>query len=64
MYYQMINVGVPAHKCQVCGYKASADINSAHNILATGLAVLTCRGMVQLDRPLKQEPTKMIQTSV
>lgn len=64
MYYQMINIGVPAHKCQVYGYNAIADINSARNILATGQAVLTYIGMVQLDRPLKQEPTEMIQTSV
>lgn len=42
--------------CQVCGYTENADINGARNILAAGHAVLACGGMVQSDRPLKQEP--------
>lgn len=47
-----------------CGYSANADINGARNILAAGHAVLACGGMVQSDRPLKQEPTEASQTSV
>lgn len=47
--------------CQECGYTANADVNGARNILAAGHAVLACGGMVQSDRPLKQEPTEMIQ---
>ncbi|EFA4195005.1 RNA-guided endonuclease InsQ/TnpB family protein [Escherichia coli] len=43
-------------RCQVCGYTANADVNGARNILAAGHAVLACGGMVQSDRPLKQEP--------
>lgn len=50
--------------CQVCGYTTNADINGARNILAAGHAVLACGGMVQSDRPLKQEPIEVIQTSV
>ena len=42
--------------CQVCGYTANADVNGARNILAAGHAVLAWGGMVQSDRPLKQEP--------
>ena len=48
-------------RCQVCGYTANADVNGARNILAAGHAVLACGGMVQSGRPLKQEPTEMIQ---
>lgn len=51
-------------RCQVCGYTANADVNGARNILAAGHAVLACGGMVQSGRPLKQEPTEMIQTTV
>ncbi|MGT3348755.1 hypothetical protein ACVSUL_23195, partial [Yersinia enterocolitica] len=40
---------------------ANADVNGARNILAAGHAVLACGGMVQSGRPLKQEPTEMIQ---
>lgn len=50
-------------RCQVCGYTANADVNGAHNILAAGHAVLACGGMVQSGRPLKQEPTEMIQAT-
>ncbi len=51
-------------ECLECGYTENADINGARNILAAGHAVLACGGMVQLDRPLKQEPTEMIQASL
>lgn len=47
----------------VCGYTANADVNGARNILAAGHAVLACGGMVQSGRPLKQEPTEMIQAT-
>lgn len=50
-------------RCQVCGYTANADVNGARNILAAGHAVLACGGMVQSGRPLKQEPTEMIQVT-
>ena len=50
-------------RCQVCGYTANADVNSARNILAAGHAVLACGEMVQSGRPLKQEPTEMIQAT-
>ncbi|EKD7756595.1 transposase, partial [Shigella sonnei] len=50
-------------RCQVCGYTANADVNGARNILAAGHAVLACGGVVQSDRPLKQEPTEMIQAT-
>ncbi|MCK2770729.1 transposase [Escherichia coli] len=50
-------------RCQVCGYTANADVNGARNILAAGHAVLACGEMVQSGRPLKQEPTEMIQTT-
>ncbi|HGJ5856464.1 RNA-guided endonuclease InsQ/TnpB family protein [Arsenophonus nasoniae] len=50
-------------ECIECGYTENADINGARNILAAGHAVLACGGMVQSDRPLKQEPTEMIQAS-
>lgn len=43
-------------ECLECGYTENADINGARNILAAGHAVLACGGMVQSDRPLKQEP--------
>ena len=49
--------------CQVCGYTENADINGARNILAAGHAVLACGEMVQSGRPLKQEPTEMIQAT-
>ncbi|EFN9261621.1 transposase, partial [Escherichia coli] len=45
-------------------YTANADINGARNILAAGHAVLACGGMVQSDRPLKQEPTGVSQATV
>ncbi|NIG98963.1 MAG: transposase, partial [Serratia symbiotica] len=51
-------------ECRVCGYTANADINGARNILASGHAVLACRGMVQSGRPLKQEPTEASQAPV
>ncbi len=47
----------------VCGYTANADVSGARNILAAGHAVLACGGMVQSGRPLKQEPTEMIQAT-
>lgn len=50
-------------KCQACGYTANADVNGARNILAAGLVVLACGGMVQSGRPLKQEPTEMTHTT-
>lgn len=50
-------------ECQACGYTANADVNGARNILAAGHAVLACGGMVQSGRPLKQEPTEMIQAT-
>lgn len=50
-------------RCQACGYTANADVNGARNILAAGHAVLACGGMVQSGRPLKQEPTEMIQAT-
>ncbi len=49
--------------CRACGYTANADVNGARNILAAGHAVLACGGMVQSGRPLKQEPTEMIQAT-
>lgn len=48
-------------ECLECGYTENADINGARNILAAGHAVLACGGMVQSGRPLKQEPTEVIQ---
>ena len=45
------------------GYTANADVNGARNILAAGHAVLACGEMVQSGRPLKQEPTEMIQAT-
>lgn len=42
---------------------ANADVNGARNILAAGHAVLACGEMVQSGRPLKQEPTEMIQAT-
>ncbi|EPQ0488114.1 RNA-guided endonuclease InsQ/TnpB family protein, partial [Proteus mirabilis] len=51
-------------ECLECGYTANADINAARNILAAGHAVLACGGRVQSDRPSKQEPAEVIQTSV
>ncbi|MDO1710049.1 transposase, partial [Proteus mirabilis] len=51
-------------ECLECGYTANADINGARNILAAGHAVLACGGRVQSDRPSKQEPAELIQTSV
>ena len=50
-------------RCQVCGYTANADVNGARNILAAGHAVLACGGMEQSGRPLKQEPTEIIQAT-
>ncbi|HGJ3234020.1 TPA: RNA-guided endonuclease InsQ/TnpB family protein, partial [Salmonella enterica subsp. enterica serovar Grumpensis] len=50
-------------RCQACGYIANADVNGARNILAAGHAVLACGGRGQSDRPLKQEPTEMIQAT-
>ncbi len=50
-------------RCQICGYTANADVNGARNILAAGHAVLACGEMVQSCRPLKQEPTEMIQAT-
>ncbi len=38
-------------------------LNGARNILAAGHAVLACGEMVQSGRPLKQEPTEMIQAT-
>ncbi|EBS4543407.1 transposase [Salmonella enterica subsp. salamae serovar Sofia] len=51
-------------RCQACGYTANADVNGARNILAAGHAVLACGGRVQSGRPLKQEPTGVIQAPV
>ncbi|MDC5973634.1 transposase [Proteus mirabilis] len=51
-------------ECLECGYTANADINGARNILAAGHAVLACGGRGQSDRPSKQEPAEVIQTSV
>lgn len=51
-------------ECLECGYTENADINGARNILAAGHAVLACGGMVQSDRPLKQEPTEVSQATV
>ncbi|EIK6982773.1 transposase [Salmonella enterica subsp. enterica serovar Amager] len=50
-------------RCQACGYTVNADVNGARNILAAGHVVLACGGMVQSGRPLKQEPTEMIQAT-
>lgn len=50
-------------ECRACGYTANADVNGARNILAAGHAVLARGGMVQSGRPLKQEPTEMIQAT-
>ena len=49
--------------CLASGYTANADVNGARNILAAWHAVLACGGMVQSGRPLKQEPTEMIQAT-
>ena len=51
-------------ECLECGYAENADINGARNILSAGHAVLACGGRVQSGRPLKQEPTEVIQTPV
>ncbi|AJI95582.1 transposase, IS605 OrfB family [Yersinia ruckeri] len=51
-------------ECLECGYTENADINGARNILAAGHAVLACGGMAQSGRPLKQEPTEVIQAPV
>ncbi|EBS1326597.1 transposase [Salmonella enterica subsp. enterica serovar Muenchen] len=50
-------------RCPVCENTANADVNGARNILAAGHAVLACGGRVQSGRPLKQEPTEMIQAT-
>lgn len=50
-------------RCPVCEYTANADVNGARNILAAGHAVLACGGRVQSGRPLKPEPTEMIQAT-
>ncbi len=50
-------------RCACCGHTANADVNGARNILAAGHAVLACGGMVQSGRPLKLEPTEMIQAT-
>lgn len=50
-------------ECLACGYTANADVNGARNILTAGHAALACGGMVQSGRPLKQEPTEMIQAT-
>ena len=50
-------------RCQICGYTANADVNGARNILAAGHAVLARGGMEQSGRPLKQEPTEIIQAT-
>ncbi|EFH5661302.1 IS200/IS605 family element transposase accessory protein TnpB [Escherichia coli] len=52
-----------SQRCACCGHTANADVNGARNILAAGHAVLACGGMVQSGRPLKQEPTEMIQAT-
>ncbi len=44
--------------CVECGYENNADLVGAINILAAGHAVLACGGMVQSDRPAKQEPAE------
>ncbi|MGS9112215.1 zinc ribbon domain-containing protein, partial [Salmonella enterica subsp. enterica serovar Infantis] len=49
--------------CQACGYTANADVKGARNILAAGHAVLACGGRVQSGRPVKQDPTEMIQAT-
>lgn len=49
--------------CRVCGYTGNADAKGARNIVAAGYAVLARRGMVQPDRPLKQEPTEVSQST-
>lgn len=51
-------------ECLECGYTENADIKGARNILAAGHSVLACGGMVQSDRPLKQEPTEVSQATV
>ncbi|HAL9800962.1 TPA: IS200/IS605 family element transposase accessory protein TnpB [Escherichia coli] len=52
-----------SQRCACCGHTAKADVNGARNILAAGHAVLACGEMVQSGRPLKQEPTEMIQAT-
>ncbi|HFT9518712.1 TPA: RNA-guided endonuclease InsQ/TnpB family protein [Escherichia coli] len=52
-----------SQRCAYCGHTANADVNGARNILAAGHAVLACGEMVQSGRPLKQEPTEMIQAT-
>lgn len=49
--------------CRPCGYTANADVNGARNILVARHAVLACGEMVQSVRPLKLEPTEMIQVT-
>jgi len=44
--------------CVECGHTANADHVGALNVLAAGHAVIACGGMVQSDRPTKQEPTE------
>jgi putative transposase len=53
--------------CVACGYAAHADHVGALNVLAAGLAVfegfaldLACGGEVEVEPPMKQEPTEMV----
>jgi putative transposase len=45
-------------ECVECGFSEHADLVGSINVLAAGHAVIACGGMVQLDRPTKQEPAE------
>jgi putative transposase len=45
--------------CVECGYAANADYVATLNILAAGLAVIACGGVLEARGPMKQEPTKI-----
>ncbi len=45
-------------ECVQCGHAGNADWIAAQNIVAAGHAVLACGGVVQLDPPVKQEPSE------
>jgi len=44
--------------CVECGFAANADHVGALNILAAGLAVYACGGVLEVRGPVKQEPTE------
>jgi putative transposase len=47
-----------AFDCVDCGYVENADYVASLNILAAGLAVIACGGVLEVRGPAKQEPTE------